>query len=163
MALVRFSIAIDDRLLESFDTHIEKHGYATRSEAIRDLIRRDLVELADDPSAGDDVVCGTLTLVYDHQVTELSQRLTMFQHDLGASVISTLHVHLDHDHCLEVVVMRGRRNQIGSASDALLALKGVVHGRLTLTGVPAAAPAPTHDHSHHTPTVHAHVRGEKTL
>ena len=162
MALVRFSIAIDDHLLESFDARIEKRGYATRSEAIRDLIRRELVELADDPSTGNDIVCGTLTLVYDHHVTELSQRLTMFQHDLGPSVISTLHVHLDHDHCLEVVVMRGRRNQIGTASDAILALKGVVHGRLTLTGVPPPSASQAMALEHDQATTHAHLHATTT-
>ena len=131
--LVRFGIAIERDLLERFDRRVAEKGYATRSEAIRDLIRADLLEHGDDPRAQ---VTGTLTLVYDHHVRELSDRLTEIQHELGHHVVSALHVHLDHDHCLEVVVMRGEAALLRGAADRITAEKGVLHGRLTLTGVP---------------------------
>ena len=102
--LVRFGVAMDNDLLDRFDALIARRGYATRSEALRDLVRGALVEAhleADGPAVA------TLTLVYDHHVRELSERLTEMQHDLGEHVVSTLHVHLDHDHCMEVIVLRG--------------------------------------------------------
>jgi CopG family nickel-responsive transcriptional regulator len=83
----------------------------------------------------------TLTMVYDHHVRELSERLTAMQHDLGGQVVSTLHVHLDHDHCLEVIVLRGPVDVLRRASDQLLATKGVLHGKLVATGLPGASPA----------------------
>jgi CopG family nickel-responsive transcriptional regulator len=128
--LVRFGIAIDGDLLARFDEKIEKKGYANRSEAIRDLIRADLVEQVEDETEAS----GALTLVYDHHVRELTERLTEMQHDLGHHVVSTLHVHLDHDHCLEVIVMRGAAGMLKRAADRIIATKGVEHGRLTLTG-----------------------------
>jgi CopG family nickel-responsive transcriptional regulator len=130
--LVRFGIAIDGDLLERFDKRIEAKGYVNRSEAIRDLIRADLLEHAADPKADS---TGTLTLVYDHHVRELTERLTEMQHDLGHHVISAMHVHLDHDHCLEVIVMRGPAGVLEQAASRIVATKGVIHGRLTLTGV----------------------------
>jgi CopG family nickel-responsive transcriptional regulator len=151
--LVRFGIAIDGELLERFDERIAEKGYENRSEAIRDLIRADLLERSADPRAP---ATGTLTLVYDHHVRELSERLTDMQHDLGHHVVSTLHVHLDHDHCLEVVVLRGPAGMIESAAQRIVATKGVIHGRLTLTGAlgPAGEAAQAHDHG-----PHAHEHG----
>lgn len=130
--LVRFGIAIDGDLLERFDKRNEAKGYVNRSEAIRDLIRAELLEHAVDPSSN---ATGTLTLVYDHHVRELTERLTEMQHDLGHHVISTMHVHLDHDHCLEVIVMRGPAGLLEEAANRIVATKGVIHGKLTLTGV----------------------------
>jgi CopG family nickel-responsive transcriptional regulator len=134
--LVRFGVAMDAELLSRFDAHLEKKGYSTRSEALRDLVRAELVEAH--ASHGGNVV-GTLTLVYDHHVRELSERLNEIQHDLGERVVSTLHVHLDHDHCLEVIVLRGPSAALKNAADRILATKGVAHGKLTLTTTPGAA------------------------
>lgn len=152
--LVRFGIAIDGELLGRFDERIAEKGYGNRSEAIRDLIRADLLERSADPDAP---ATGTLTLVYDHHVRELSEKLTDMQHDLGHHVVSTLHVHLDHDHCLEVVVLRGPAGMIEGAAQRIVATKGVIHGRLTLTGplVPKDDPAHHHEHGPHTHE-HAH-------
>lgn len=149
--LVRFGIAIDGDLLERFDERINEKGYGNRSEAIRDLIRADLLERSADPEAP---ATGTLTLVYDHHVRELSEKLTDMQHDLGHHVVSTLHVHLDHDHCLEVIVLRGPAGMIEKAAQRMVATKGVMHGRLTLTGplVPKDDPAHHHEHGPHTHT-----------
>lgn len=141
--LVRFGVAMDNDLLDRFDALIARRGYATRSEALRDLVRGALVEAhleADGPAVA------TLTLVYDHHVRELSERLTEMQHDLGEHVVSTLHVHLDHDHCMEVIVLRGPAALLQRAADGILATKGVQHGRLVLTARPEGAA-----HHHHEP------------
>lgn len=161
--LVRFGIAIDGELLERFDERIAEKGYGNRSEAIRDLIRADLLERSADPDAP---ATGTLTLVYDHHVRELTEKLTEMQHDLGHHVVSTLHVHLDHDHCLEVVVLRGPAGMIEKSAHRIVATKGVMHGRLTLTGplAPHDDPAHHHEHGPHTHThehEHEHRPGKK--
>jgi len=129
--LARIGVAIDSDLLEKFDALNERRGYTNRSEAFRDLIRDALIQdKAEKPEA--DVV-GTLTLVYDHHVRMLQERLTQMQHEHHHEIISTLHVHLDHDHCLEVLVLRGKSARVRRIADRLLATKGVQHGRLTLT------------------------------
>src|SRR3989440_1853987 len=107
--LSRIGVAIDSELLEKFDALINKRGYTNRSEAFRDLIRDELVEKSwESPESS---VVGTVTLVYDHHVRLLNEKLTDLQHDHHRSILSTLHVHLDHDNCLEVLVV-----QIGRAS-----------------------------------------------
>lgn len=148
--LVRFGVAIDGDLLEKFDARLGKRGYANRSEAIRDLIRDDLVEAVAEEGG---VVAGALTLVYDHHARDLSEKLTEMQHALGEKVVSTLHVHLDHDHCLEVIVMRGPAPALKEAAERILATKGVVHGKMTLTGIPTAE---VHAHEHAHPHAHPH-------
>jgi CopG family nickel-responsive transcriptional regulator len=143
--LVRFGVAMDSELLAQFDHHIEHRGYTTRSEALRDLVRAELSTHLDDSTAP---VVATLTLVYDHHVRELSERLTEMQHDLGDNVVSTMHVHVDHHHCLEVIVFRGPANIIQRASDKIRATKGVEHGKLVLTSLAAStSTAAGHDHS----------------
>jgi CopG family nickel-responsive transcriptional regulator len=130
-ALARIGVAIDEDLLRKFDSLNARRGYSNRSEAFRDLIRDALIQdKADKPDA--DVV-GTLTLVYDHHVRMLQERLTQMQHEHHHEIISTLHVHLDHDHCLEVLVLRGKSARVRQIADRLIATKGVQHGRLTLT------------------------------
>jgi CopG family nickel-responsive transcriptional regulator len=133
--LARIGVAIDEELLKKFDERNQRCGYANRSEAFRDLIRDALIqERAEEPDAE---VVGTLTLVYDHHVRMLQERLTEMQHDHYHEIISTLHVHLDHDHCLEVLVLRGRSASVRRIADRLIATKGVQHGRLTLTSAGA--------------------------
>jgi CopG family nickel-responsive transcriptional regulator len=129
--LSRIGVAIDSDLLEKFDSLIASRGYTNRSEAFRDLIREELVATASEQP--DREVVGTLTLVYDHHVRMLSDRLTDMQHDHYHHILSTLHVHLDHDHCLEVLVMRGQAQMVKKIADALISTKGVMHGRLTIT------------------------------
>ncbi len=130
-SLARIGVAIDEDLLNQFDSLNARRGYTNRSEAFRDLIRDALVqEKAAEPDA--DVV-GTLTLVYDHHVRLLQERLTHMQHEHYAEIISTLHVHLDHHHCLEVLVLKGRSSRVRGIADRLIATRGVQHGRLTLT------------------------------
>jgi len=136
-ALTRIGVAIDAGLLERFDRLIGKRGSPSRSEAFRDLIRDALVEDAWSSDSGR--VVGTITLVYDHHVRRLSDRLTTMQHDAHHAVLSTLHVHLDHDHCLEVIVVRGRASEVRRIADALISVKGVKHGRLSVTTAGAGA------------------------
>src|SRR6476619_2806080 len=129
--LSRLRVAIDSELLEKFDLLISKRGYTTRSEAFRALIRDELVQKAwQSPEAQ---VVGTVTLVYDHHVRMLNEKLTDLQHDHHKSILSTLHVHLDHDNCLEVLVVKGKANDVQKIADALISTKGVKHGRLTIT------------------------------
>lgn len=129
--LMRIGVAIDRDLLDRFDDLISKRRYGSRSEAFRDLVRHALVQHA--WSAGRGRVVGTVTLVYDHHVRLLSEKLTALQHEFHQSMLSTLHVHLDQDHCLEVVVLRGRADEVRNIADALISMKGVKHGQLTVT------------------------------
>jgi len=128
--LVRFGVSLDKELLERFDALIRVRQYSNRSEAIRDLMREALVR---EEWENDEEIVGTLTLVYDHHRRELGDRLTSIQHDHHELILSTLHVHLDHDNCLEVIAVRGRAAQVQQIADALLAVRGVKHGRLTAT------------------------------
>jgi CopG family nickel-responsive transcriptional regulator len=129
--LSRIGVAIDSELLEKFDSMIAQRGYTNRSEAFRDIIRGELVEKAWQSPASP--VVGTVTLVYDHHVRLLSEKLTSLQHDFHHSILSTLHVHLDHDNCLEVLVVRGKAGEVQKVADTLISTKGVKHGRLTIT------------------------------
>lgn len=147
--LIRFGVAMDADLLARFDQHLEKRGYATRSEALRDLVRADLAAAH---VADGGLAAATLTVVYDHHVRELTEKLTEMQHDLGEHVVSTLHVHLDHDHCLEVIVLRGPSKTLQEAADRILATKGVEHGKLVITAMPDAK----HEHTHHEHGHHGH-------
>lgn len=133
--LSRIGVAIDSELLEKFDRLIEQRGYTNRSEAFRDLIRDALVEQRwERPGSR---VVGTVTLVYDHHVRLLSEKLTEIQHESFEQILSTLHVHLDHDHCLEVLIVRGKAADVKRIADALISAKGVKHGRLTITSTGA--------------------------
>lgn len=129
--LSRIGVAIDSDLLDKFDRLIGKRGYTNRSEAFRDLIRDELVEQTWE--SPDSQVVGTVTLVYDHHVRQLNQKLTSIQHDHHHAILSTLHVHLDHDNCLEVLVVKGKSAEVRKVADMLISTKGVKHGRLTIT------------------------------
>ena len=122
-------MAIDSDLLKKFDSLISRRGYTNRSEAFRDLIRDDLVRTASE--SPETHVVGTVTLVYDHHVRLLNEKLTDMQHDVHDHILSTLHVHLSHDHCLEVLVVKGKASMVKKFADALIATKGVRHGHLT--------------------------------
>jgi len=127
----RFGISMDEGLLESFDRLVDQKGYANRSEAIRDLIRAALVELALEEGEKDAV--GTVTLVYNHHVRDLSDKLTEQQHSHHDQIVSALHVHLDAHNCLEVLVVRGKAREVRRIADELIGVKGVKHGKLVMT------------------------------
>jgi nickel-responsive transcriptional regulator NikR len=128
--LVRFGVSLDGDLLDSFDDLIARKGYTNRSEAIRDLIRDNLV--GQEWDANKETV-GTVTIVYDHHVRALTDKLTGIQHDYQHLIVSGMHVHLDHDHCLEVLVVRGRGSEVRKVADILIGTKGVKHGKLAMT------------------------------
>lgn len=128
--LVRFGVSLDHHLLDDFDRLIERKNYTNRSEALRDLIRDNLVGQEWDENK---VTVGTITIVYDHHVHDLTDKLTDIQHHYHRLVLSSLHVHLDHDHCLEVLVVRGKGAEIRKVADTLIGTKGVKHGKLTMT------------------------------
>lgn len=130
-SLVRFGISMDSELLQRYDALIQRKGYANRSEAIRDLVRDDLVHQEWEDDGGEKV--GTITLIYDHHVRELSEKLTSMQHASQDTVISAMHVHLDHHNCLEVLAVKGKGADIRSIADALIGTKGVKHGKLVMT------------------------------
>jgi CopG family transcriptional regulator, nickel-responsive regulator len=143
--LSRTGVSIDAGLLADFDRLIAKRGYGNRSEALRDLIREALVIEAVDSN---EPVVGTLTLVYDHHVPNLSEKLTAAQHVAGAMVLATTHVHLDHHYCLEVIIMKGKSREIQGVADRLLALRGVELGKLVLTNSGSKLKGRSHSHSH---------------
>ncbi|MFW5488017.1 MAG: nickel-responsive transcriptional regulator NikR [Desulfovibrio sp.] len=128
---IRFGVSLDSDLLQKFDELCEERCYQTRSEAIRDLIRNTLVQKEWEDT--DNELAGTLSLVYDHHQSDLAQRLTEIQHDSHDVILSSLHVHLDHYNCLEVIVLRGPGNDIRDLAQRLISTKGVKHGKLGLT------------------------------
>ena len=146
-ALVRFGVAMESTLLAELDALVEQRG-GTRSELLRDLVRAETTR-AKVQTGGQAVAA--LTLVYDHHVRDLTERLTEFQHALGGKVTSTLHIHLDHDHCLEVIVMRGPAQELKRASEKLLATRGVKHGGVELIALPNATSKPHTHHQHGRP------------
>jgi CopG family nickel-responsive transcriptional regulator len=128
--LVRTGLSLERELLERFDAAIRRKGYQNRSEALRDLMREHLVEEAAEENK---VIVGTLTMVYDHHQPNLSAKLIEAQHAASSKVLAATHVHLDHHHCLEVVILKGRSGEVKSLADRILSLRGVKHGRLTVT------------------------------
>ena len=143
--LSRIGIALDSELLKRFDHSIARRGYTNRSEAFRDLIRDRLV--TEQTAAPDATVVGTVTLIYDHHASGITEKLTEVQHEHHELVVSTSHAHLDHDSCLEVLIVHGKSAKVEQFADLLIGLKGVQHGRLVMT-VPAHAIEHTHEHGH---------------
>lgn len=128
---IRFGVSMDRSLLKDFDELIAKIGYTNRSEAIRDLIRERLIQ--QEWQASDQETVGTITLVYDHEIHELTETLTALQHKYHKQIVSTMHIHLDEHNCLEVLIVRGKGNVIKKIADRLQSTKGVKHGKLITT------------------------------
>lgn len=128
--LYRFGISLDRELIEAFDRHIKGQGYQSRSEAIRDLIRNELLRKT---TAEGGLVAGAIVMTYDHHKRELVNRLIDIQHDFHDLIISTQHVHLDHENCLEVIAVKGNAPDIEKLSSALKVLVGVKHLDLSLS------------------------------
>jgi CopG family nickel-responsive transcriptional regulator len=149
--LSRIGIALDSDLLDRFDHYISRQGYTNRSEAFRDLIRDRLVaQKAASPNA---TVVGTVTLIYDHHAHGVTEKLTDLQHAHHQLVVSTSHAHLDHESCLEVLIVHGKSAQVEEFAGRLIGLKGVQHGRLVMT---VAEPAAPHVHSNGHKHPHKH-------
>jgi len=135
-SIQRFGVSIGEKLLEKFDALIEDKGYTNRSEAIRDLIREKLVtsEIEDRETPAGDVI-GTVTIVYDHHTHDLADRLNDIAHDHHDLIISSVHVHLSHASCLEVMVVKGHVKTIRRFADAVISSRGVKHGKLVFTSL----------------------------
>jgi CopG family nickel-responsive transcriptional regulator len=130
-SITRFGVSIESQLIKKFDALIDRKGYATRSEAIRDMIRDTLVEQEWESGAHETV--GTITIVYNHNTRELEHALTDMQHKSFHRIISSLHIHLDAHNCLEVMVVKGKSHEIIKIADRLIGTRGVKHGKLTMT------------------------------
>jgi CopG family nickel-responsive transcriptional regulator len=126
--LVRFGVAMERPLLEHLDVLVKGRG-VTRSEVLRDLVRAEVVRAQ---VARAVPAVASLTLVYDHHVRDLTERLTEVQHELGDSVRSAMHVHIDHHRCMEIIVMRGRSDELQRIAERLLATRGVKHGGIQM-------------------------------
>jgi len=135
--IVRFSVSLEDDLLDKFDRFCREEQFATRSEAVRQLIRDTLTRRAWESESQE--VAGTLTLVYDHHRPQLRDHLVKLQHDNPDLVVSTLHAHLDHDVCLEVIVLRGLAGRLQQVASRLKGLKGIYKGELVMASA-------RHDH-----------------
>ena len=129
--IVRFGISMEAGLLRQLDACLRREGYGSRSEAIRDMVRERLVEKE---WAAGSVIAGTILLVYSHHQRELVEKILDIQHDFHQNIISTQHIHLDHDHCLETVAVQGRAREVQKLADSIRAVKGVQHGTLSMTG-----------------------------
>lgn len=126
--LERFGVSMEGDLLKKFDKDLGRKGYKTRSEAIRDLVRKRLVEQEWEDPHGE--VVGTVTLVFPHHEHRLADTLSDLQHKYHEAIVSSTHVHLDEDNCLEVVIVRGKSKRVRKIADALLSTRGVKHGGL---------------------------------
>lgn len=137
--VTRFSVSLPPKLLEQLDGMASEKGYDNRSLAMADMIRAHLVDHRQKSS--NEEIAGTITLVYDHHKQHVQATLTDIQHDHHEVIISTVHVHLDHYNCLEVLVVRGKAGLIKKIADELIAAKGVKHGKLTVTTTGKDLPA----------------------
>ncbi len=130
--LVRFGVSIDQDLLENYDRLIGGRGYATRSEALRDLIRDALIQQKLETESGITAL-GSLTLIYDHHSRNLLQEMGAIQHDFHDNILSVMHLHVSHDDCMEIIALRGIVAEIVELANRLLSLKGIKNGKLFLT------------------------------
>jgi CopG family nickel-responsive transcriptional regulator len=152
----RLTITVDDDLVADVDEFIEARGYANRSEAIRDLVRSGLQQSSLEVAGGRECIA-TLSYVYDHAARELPKRLTQDFHEHHHLAQATLHVHVSHDSCLEVTVLRGRSAEVKAFADHVIAERGVRHGHVVF--MPADVDEHSHDHGHHHD--HAHREAKK--
>lgn len=129
-SLYRFGVSLDKKLIDDFDEHIQLDNYKNRSEAIRDLIREELVRKQ--WQCGN-VVAGAITVTYDHHKPDLVSRLMSIQHDFHAVIISTQHIHLDHHNCLEIIAAKGKAKEVNNLANLLKSVKGVFHVNLNMS------------------------------
>ena len=129
--IIRFGVSLEEALLHNFDSLIRKRKYTNRSEAIRDLIRQELLkkDLEEDRE-----VAGAITFIYDHHQRDLLHKIIDVQHDHQHIIQSSQHIHLDHHNCLEIVAVKGNSGKVKKLADTLKALKGVKHGSLSVSG-----------------------------
>ena len=128
--LRRFSVSLEEELLQQFDSFIRERGYVNRSEAVRDLIRKEFIS---EEWEQDGDVAGVVTLVYNHHQPQLQEKITEIQHDYYTLITSTTHVHMDHHNCLEVIIVKGKASRIREMAEKVIAMRGVKNGNLTMT------------------------------
>ena len=131
MAVERVGVSFEPELLSKFDKLIKKKGYTNRSEAVRDLVRKSIIESEIESEEGE--VVGTFTMIYDHDVGDVTNRLQHLQHHHISEITSTTHIHVDEHTCLEVIVVGGKAKNIRKLADNIKAIKGVKHGELVIT------------------------------
>jgi CopG family nickel-responsive transcriptional regulator len=153
----RITISLDAALAHEFDALVERRGYSSRSEAVRDLLREHLeaARLADARAAGNPHCVANLSYVYNHHARDLAERLTELQHGHHDLTVATMHAHLDHDHCLESVILKGPTPAVRAFADAMMAERGVNHGQLNVVSVDVANSA--HDHGYRPRGTRAHA------
>lgn len=149
MAIVRFGVSLEEELLEALDKFTEENLFKNRSQAIRHLINNTLVKEKWD---ADEILAGSITLVFDHHRRELVNKLTNIQHMYHENVLSSIHFHLEHNYCMEVIAVKGKASHLTRLADSLIAVKGVEHGRLTVT----KAGNDNNKHDHHDGHDHGH-------
>lgn len=152
----RITISLDEELVGAFDALIAERGYRNRSEAVRDLLRAELARVRERPADGAHCIA-TLSYVYNHHQRELADRLTALQHNHHDLTVSTLHAHLDHDHCLECSIMRGPSAEVRRFAEALMAETGVRHGSLNLIAADVARGGHAHGAAYRRGGLGAHV------
>lgn len=133
MPVERVGVSFEPQLLNKFDILIKKRGYTNRSEAIRDLVRKEIIESEIKEKEGE--VIGTLTIIYDHDIGGVTNKLLHLQHHHHAEITFTTHVHVNEHTCLEIVVIRGQLSRVKKFSENIKAIKGVKHGQLTMTKI----------------------------
>lgn len=144
----RVTISLDDALAAGFERWMAERGYDNRSEAVRDLIRAELERSRQDAAREGQHAVACLSYVYNHHARELGERLTGHQHAHHDLTLATTHVHLDHDHCLEAVILRGDAARVRRFADSLRAERGVHHGQLNLISVERHRHGPADPHAH---------------
>jgi CopG family nickel-responsive transcriptional regulator len=149
----RFTISLDDALAAEFDQLISKRGYDNRSEAVRDILRHHLDRLREAQGGGDGECVATLSYVYNHHERELAGRLLDLQHGRHDLIVSTMHAHLDHEHCIETMILKGAAKDVRRFADSVTAQRGVHHGAANLVMVEVSRP-----HSHGGGERHKHIK-----
>ena len=130
MSVIRFGVSLEKQLMDALDEYVEENSFPNRSQAIRNLIEKNIVEKK---WKCNNEVAGAIVLLYDHHKHDISSRSNSVQHEYHKNILSSQHVHLNHDMCLETIAVKGKAKQLTELSDKLIALKGVQHGKLVMT------------------------------
>ncbi len=132
MQVKRFGVSLEEDILKSLDKYVKQKQFPNRSQAIRHLIRKNIVE---EQWKGNNIVAGAVVLVYDHHKRELQTKSTRVQHDFHNLILSIQHVHLDHDNCLETIAVKGKAKELIKLANSLIAIKGIKHGKLVMSTI----------------------------
>ena len=164
MSLMRFSVAMPEELLMSFDELVARRGLAkNRSEVIRDLVREALID--EECGTPGEIVMGTLTIVFNHHTSDVREKLDTIQHEFFNNIVSTLHIHMDADTCMETIILKGEASVVKTIADMILGTKGVSHGHLTTTSTGFSAfeyPHEDSDFGHGQHESHSHIHPDAT-